>query len=285
MTDQLWRRYRRLLFLYPRAYRAEMATTLVDAAPPGRTRPRPHEAAGLVLRGLLWWLRVRGAGATVVTVLISGYAAVALGGFGGWLGWQTAPALPGNADVTRMAGPVSNRWDFIFDDNPKYTDPRWVYLVGGTDEYRYGEVFVEAPVDGAADRLRAAGWRVESRDGGLALTRTTPGAVLPLTTVGLVLGGLAGWLAAAWGYRRQRRAGPVWRAVAIVLAGAGLLALLPATAWSAIGIVQSFRQPHDPVPGWIGYVFILFRPLAYLGILALLGAVMAARPGRHRQLV
>src|SRR2546423_2333636 len=243
MTDQLWRRYRRLLFLYPRAYRAEMATTLVDAAPPGRTWPRPREAAGLVLRGLLWWLRIRGAGATVVTVLISGYAAVALGGFGGWLGWQTAPALPGNADVTRMAGPVSNRWDFIFDDNPKYTDPRWVYLVGGTDEYRYGEVFVEAPVDGAADRLRAAGWRVESRDGGLALTRTTPGAVLPLTTVGLVLGGLAGWLAAAWGYRRQRRAGPVWRAVGVAPARGALRAPRPPPARSPSASSPGFPPP------------------------------------------
>src|SRR2546423_14290547 len=257
MTDQLWRRYRRLLFLYPRAYRAEMATTLVDAAPPGRTWPRPREAAGLVLRGLLWWLRIRGAGATVVTVLISGYAAVALGGFGGWLGWQTAPALPGNADVTRMAGPVSNRWDFIFDDNPKYTDPRWVYLVGGTDEYRYGEVFVEAPVDGAADRLRAAGWRVESRDGGLALTRTTPGAVLPLATVGLVLGGPTGWLVAAWGYRRQRRAGPVWRAGAIAPPPARPFALVPPAGGGAVGDVGSVPPPPDHGPAPCRHTFVL----------------------------
>jgi hypothetical protein len=99
--------------------------------------------------------------------------------------------------------------------------------------------------------------------------------------VGLVLGGLAGWLAAAWGYRRSRRTGQVWRAVALVLTGAGLLALFPATVWSAIGIAQSYRQPNDPVPGWIGYVFILFRPLAYLGVLALLGAA-AALAGRRR---
>jgi MFS family permease len=194
------------------------------------------------------------------------------------------------------AVPAPRRWDFIFDDNPKYTDPRWVYLVGGTDEYRNGQVLVEVPVDGARERLRSAGWRVagsvayrdgwrvEIQESGLAVTRRTPGAVLPLTTVGLLLGGLAGWLCVAWAYRRGRRNRPAWRAVAIVLTGAGLFALFPATTWSAIALVQSYREPHDPVPGWIGYVVLLFRPLAYLSGLALLGAVAAvAAPRSHHR--
>ncbi len=330
MSDaKLWRRYRRLLLAYPRAYRrergAEIATTLVDAAPPGQAWPRPREAADLLVRGLACRLRVRGPGAVVVAVLVTGYAAVALGALGGFLGWQSAPPLPGNADAVRIVGPAlppgaavpaPTRWDFVFGDNPKYTDPPWVYLLGGTDEYQTGQVFLEVrdpalgarpAVDEAAARMRAAGWRVVAvpadswpsavayRDGWrveldgaggespglrIALTRTTPGAVRLLTLAGLVLGGFAGWLTVAWAYRRGRRAGPMRRAATIVLCGAGLVALLPATGLSAVALVASLAPAPDPVPGWIGYVFLLARPLAYLGGLALLGALVVRATGR-----
>ena len=50
--DRLERRYRRLLSLYPKAFREarreEMLTTLMDRSDPGQARPRADEAANLV---------------------------------------------------------------------------------------------------------------------------------------------------------------------------------------------------------------------------------------------
>ncbi len=65
-----------------------------------------------------------------------------------------------------------------------------------------------------------------------------------------------------------------------MLCGAGLVALLPATGLSAVALVASLAPAPDPVPGWIGYVFLLARPLAYLGGLALLGALVVRATGR-----
>jgi hypothetical protein len=56
MNGRLWRRYRRLLVVYPPSYRAargeEILTTLLEGARPGQRFPTPREAAGLVLGGL-----------------------------------------------------------------------------------------------------------------------------------------------------------------------------------------------------------------------------------------
>ena len=61
MNERLRRRYRRLLVVYPPAYRAdrgeEILTTLVEGARPGQRFPSCREAVGLVLGGLGAWAR------------------------------------------------------------------------------------------------------------------------------------------------------------------------------------------------------------------------------------
>ena len=56
MSGQLRRRYQRLLFTYPSAYRRahgeEMIATLLDAAQPDQQLPAPREVASLLLGGL-----------------------------------------------------------------------------------------------------------------------------------------------------------------------------------------------------------------------------------------
>jgi hypothetical protein len=56
MSGRLRRRYQRLLFTYPSAYRRahgeEMVATLLDAAQPDQQLPAPREAASLLLGGL-----------------------------------------------------------------------------------------------------------------------------------------------------------------------------------------------------------------------------------------
>jgi hypothetical protein len=336
---KLARRYRLLLLTYPRAYRRrrgpEMVTTLLDAAPVDRSWPTRAEVADLLTGGLRFRFRVWGAAAIVAAVCAATFTAVALGALGGYLGWQTAQPLPSNAEALRMVEPAlppgtsvePQRWDFIFDDNPEYTDPRWVYLVGGTDEYRAGKVFFQITypndrpaqrmVDGAEQRMRAAGWRPAGtnlsgccpesavyRDGELvevfsegyldeshyglqvAVSRTTPTPVLPLTTAGLLAGGVAGWLMAAWVFRRVQESTPARRAFTVVVVGVGLLALFPATALSALALVASYFSPHHPAePAWLGYTFMLFRPLAYLGAAAVAGGllIVAASGAGHRR--
>ena len=324
---RLARRYRRLLLTYPRSYRrrhgAEIVTTLLDAAPPGRLRPSRVEAVDLLTGGIRFRFRVWGTAGLLAAIAAATFAAVSLGAFGSYLGWQTAPRLPSDAEVLRMLQPAlppgasaqPQRWDFIFDDNPQYTDPRWIYLVGGTDDYQAGKVFfqfaypndqrAQQVVAGVDEEMRTAGWQPVAkqmsgccpetalhRDGWLveafsegyldeshyglqiAVSRTTPAAVLPLTTAGLLAGGLAGWLIAAWVFRRIRGFSATRRAVTGLVFGAGLLAILPATALSALALIASYLAPdHPAAPAWLGYTFILFRPLAYLGAAAVVGCL------------
>ncbi|WP_146167573.1 hypothetical protein [Micromonospora sp. MH33] len=65
----------------------------------------------------------------------------------------------------------------------------------------------------------------------------------------------------------------------------GLLALFPATALSALALVASYFAPYHPAdPAWLGYTFMLFRPLAYLGAAAVVGGLMiTAVPGPRRR--
>ncbi|MFI7650924.1 hypothetical protein ACIBTZ_33380 [Micromonospora sp. NPDC049460] len=309
-------------------------TTLLDAAPADRVRPSRAEVVDLLTGGIRFRFRVWGAAGVLAAISAATFAAVALGAFGSYLGWQTAPPLPSNAEVLQMVQPVlppeaaaqPQRWDFIFDNNPEYSDPRWTYVVGGTDEYRAGKVFFQFTyphnkppqqvVAAADERMRAAGWLPAAkqtsgccpetalhRDGWLvevfsegyldeshyglqiAVARTTPAVVLPLTTAGLLAGGLAGWLLAAWVFRRFHESTPARRTLTVVVCGAGLLALFPATALSAVLLVASYFTPEHPAePAWVGYTFILFRPLAYLGAAALVGGLpVTALPSPTRR--
>jgi hypothetical protein len=186
-------RYRRLLLTYPRSWRrahgAELVTTLLDAAPPDRTRPTRAEALGLLWGGIRIRCRVRGTGTACAAILTSVCTAVAVAALGGFLGWQTAPALPSDAEATRLALPAlipgrdthPQRWDFVFSGDPLDVDSPSSFWLHGTDEYEAGRVYFDiwypggaeattaADVAAARQRLRDAGWRLSAnaahRDG------------------------------------------------------------------------------------------------------------------------
>jgi hypothetical protein len=320
-NPDLARAYRRLIWAYPPSFRRlrgpELVTTMLDAAPPDRERPTRSEAVDLIRSGLRCWLRVHGPAAIVAAVAAAIVGAVALGAFGGYLGWQSAGPLPASAEAARLAQPVlppgappqARRWDFLFDDRPGYSDPRWAYWIGGTDAHEHGQVFFDLPGSAvpAADAqraLRASGWDVTSADPvrahrgrwgievsteypmgdpvavrRISVYRDIPALVRPLTAVGLGTGALAGWLLVAWAGRR-RRPGQVLPGLAVT---GGLAALVPATLLSAAAIAAGFASPHEPIPGWAGYAFIFARGLALLGGISLLVAAAAvAWPARSR---
>ncbi|MEU5725393.1 hypothetical protein [Micromonospora sp. NPDC047738] len=295
--------------------------------------PQTMKAPSLLLGAIQYRFRVWGALGVTLAVSAAVTAAVALGAFGNFLGWRSAPPLPRDVEVRQLVGralppgaPVEpQRWDFTFDQNPEYLDPRWFYLLGGTDEYRAGKVFFQFTysddqprrdmVEAAGRRMQEAGWKLRSSDlsgccpevaaikegwlveifseGDLdeshyglqvALTRTTPADALSLTGVGLVVGGPAGWLLAAYVFQRAHRLHPGRRKVVALLCGGGLLAVLPATLLSGAAILTAYLDPTGPTPGWLGYTFFGLRPLAYLGgIAVVLGLLLAAVPRAVRR--
>ncbi len=185
MTGPLARRYRRLLFAYPRAYRRsrgdELVGSLLDAAPPGRIRPTVREAANLVRHGLR--ARVgRPASRTVVawavlTTVISGLFAAS---FATRAGWETARPLPRTAETRAMLAEILPEQEFTgIEDEPEqfiiYGSPlSWHsvrdLLLGDGGEYAQAGVAGSAPlppmtapaeiVDQARHNLRAHGWTV-----------------------------------------------------------------------------------------------------------------------------
>jgi hypothetical protein len=186
MTGLLARRYRVLLFAYPRAYRrlrgAELLGTLLDAAPPGRTRPTAREAANLIRHGLRARLG-RPASRTVVawavlTVVISGVFSAA---FATRVGWETARPLPRTAEARAMLAEILPGQEFTgLQDAPAmfviYGQPlSWNaahdLLFGDGAEYTQSGIAggVNAPtlppqetVDLVQQNLRTHGWTVYS---------------------------------------------------------------------------------------------------------------------------
>jgi hypothetical protein len=111
ITDPLPRRYRRLLVAYPRAYRrgrgAELLGALLDAAPPGRTRPTLREAVDLIRAGLRARLG-RPASRTVVTwaLLVAAISGVFSAAVATRAAWETAPPLPSGAEARAMTAEI-----------------------------------------------------------------------------------------------------------------------------------------------------------------------------------
>ncbi|MEV4414899.1 hypothetical protein [Catellatospora sp. NPDC049609] len=95
----LERRYRRLLRSYPRSYRDargdEIVATLLDLAPPGRTRPTAADAADLVEGGLRTRLGVATVDGLADGLHRAGPVALALtGGLSAFLWWRVEPLGP-----------------------------------------------------------------------------------------------------------------------------------------------------------------------------------------------
>jgi hypothetical protein len=167
MSGRVERRYRRLLWAYPRAYRehrgVEMVTTLLEMAEAGGGRLSRGLALHLVLCGLRQRFRLPAgrplawAGALLAAVVLGAFGAMG----GTWLGWQTAASVPSdrelhalNAAMTGMPTPAA-----VYKEPSAMKGPNTLVRADGTTNY-------------SAERIRAAltsaGWRITSfheRDG------------------------------------------------------------------------------------------------------------------------
>ncbi|MGN9909767.1 hypothetical protein ACTMTJ_19660 [Phytohabitans sp. LJ34] len=188
MSGALERRYRRLLRAYPPAYRRTRGEVLVgvlmDAAPPGRTRPTLREAANLVRHGLRARLG-RPASRTVavwatLTAAICGLftAAVATR-----LAWETGRPMPDRAETAAILAEVAPEHRFTdvqiapalftwYSQRVRLRHLDKILLFDG-GEYEQGSGTASAagtpPMPGGAAvaaaeaHLRDAGWRVHQR--------------------------------------------------------------------------------------------------------------------------
>jgi hypothetical protein len=103
--DPRARRYQRLLFCYPRSYRQargdELVATLLDAAPPLRTRPSLREAGNLIGHGLRCRLgRPTSRSVVVWATLAATICGLFIASLATRLGWQTARTEPSAAEAT-----------------------------------------------------------------------------------------------------------------------------------------------------------------------------------------
>jgi hypothetical protein len=186
MAGPLARRYRRLLFAYPRAYRRlrgdELLGALLDAAPPGRTRPTAREAANLLRHGLRARLGRPGSRTVVawavLTVVIGGVFSAA---FATRAAWQTARPLPRTAEARAMLAEILPGQEFtglrdapamfVFYGQPLSWNAADSLLFGDGGEYTQAGIGggVDAPtlapqetVELVQRNLRAHGWTVHS---------------------------------------------------------------------------------------------------------------------------
>jgi hypothetical protein len=179
------RRYRWLIRAYPKAYRdyrgAEMLTTLLDMAESGRGQPGPGLSAHLVFRGVLQRFRpparrpLAWLGALLAAVALAAFAGVA----GTWLGWQTAEAIPSDADlralnaaITGMPAPAA-----VYPEVSAMKGPGVAVRADGASDYSPGRIRAA---------LTADGWRITSfadHDGTLiTFAETAPGTPVDLST-------------------------------------------------------------------------------------------------------
>ncbi|MCU7728943.1 hypothetical protein ODJ79_34965 [Actinoplanes sp. KI2] len=187
MGARLERRFRRLMWAYPRHYRAghgpEIVTTMVDLAEAGRA-PGAGQMLHLVLCGLRQRFRLpaRRPLAWVAAVL----AAVVLGGFGAaagtWLGWRTAAPLPSTSEMwalnTAVTGMSAPSFSWVASDTSAMGGPSMAVRASGTGDY-------------SAERIRsalsAAGWhltsfRQEATDQSTRIESSTGGITIPPQT-------------------------------------------------------------------------------------------------------
>jgi hypothetical protein len=110
-TLALEKAYRRLLWTYPRFYRRErgleILTTLLDAAAPGQTRPSRDEAVWILLTGLRLRIAPAGWAGKLVTVLVTVWTALLLGGVGAYASWSAASLA--DPDVAALSDSLAGR--------------------------------------------------------------------------------------------------------------------------------------------------------------------------------
>ncbi|GAA0450830.1 hypothetical protein Aca07nite_55110 [Actinoplanes capillaceus] len=232
-SPTLERHYRRLLHAYPSHYRrrhgAEIVTTLLEMAEPGRQRPGLADSWHLIASGLRQRLRLPRRPLAMLGAALALLAGAAFGAAAGsWAAFQTYTPLPGHTQATAVhrltagapgASPYVRTLRGHYDTGP---------MVMAESDLSGWQV---AP---ARARLAADGWQnlpVTPPDHGYELTmqrdglrihavtdvtRSTVwstvstvdnGGMRPLVVAGLLAGALTGWLiAAAVAQRRSRPA-------------------------------------------------------------------------------
>ncbi|GAA2593839.1 hypothetical protein GCM10010399_25540 [Dactylosporangium fulvum] len=160
VSPGLRRRYRRLLLAYPGAYRrhhgAEILTTLMDAAGPGRERPTAAEVRDVVAGGLRQRFRLPVGRLMMLAALLT---ALTLGGLGASvgsaIGWSTAQRPPTDAAVGEMIDLATG--GSVRHNVSRHPGPlgQRSQVIASTADF----TTVWSP-EQARSRLAAAGWRV-----------------------------------------------------------------------------------------------------------------------------
>ncbi|GAB1691810.1 hypothetical protein [Krasilnikovia sp. M28-CT-15] len=241
--DGLARRYGRWLRFYPPGpRRAEMLGTLLECAPPNRTRPTAREAVNLMRFGLRARLGRPASRSVVVLATMVTLTAGLVGAAGAaTIGWALAPALPAGAPAETLKAtvfPGLRVWGGG-DAEP------FVPAAGADGGVRYGyadywvrntaaAADLPAYTRGVHDRLAAAGWQIHrgthhdnnslspefwaTRDGltltyfvqpsddasmSFTVSRATPPWLAWLAGAGAALAAVAGWLLFGWASRRS----------------------------------------------------------------------------------
>ncbi len=305
----LERAYRRLLHAYPRSFRnrhgAEIVTTLLEMAEPGRRHPTAIESWHLLAAGTRQRFRLPAgrplAWLAAVLALLAGGALGAAGG--SWAAEQTLAPLPSAAQGREVLGLVTGRAARLEMDEFSGAPVGGTALSGSADVWH--AAWDPQP---AADRLTAHGWQVgpltatdrmqvpisgpeigfDAVRDGLRLTVNGEsdvvrarievadnGLLRPAAYAGLLAGALAGWLVTASVLRRRSWAANATAALA--------LAMWFAPVWTIYQAVLEVMPPHAVLrpsfswtlgPAWLSPLLVQAGHTAGAGLVAA-GALLA----------
>jgi hypothetical protein len=282
MSASLVQRYRRLLWAYPPGERRrELLDTLMECAPPERTRPTAREVVNLLRHGMRARLgRPKSRGVVVLAVFVA-LACGFLGAAGASrASWETAPSLPTGSEseaLKRTVFPGLTVWGG--GDAPKFV------LQGDGDGVEYGPAYywvkhttatrdIGTYTAGVRERLADDGWQIRSDavdpdpNDADAVTLVYEVAFwasrgdLRLTYTDYVVPNAPAYDSGGAAAFALTRAEPIWVRIATG-AGALLGALI---GWLLMGWV-SRRTTGRPVTG-------LIVVMAIIGLVFLLPAVM-----------
>ncbi|GAA2855282.1 hypothetical protein Acy02nite_73060 [Actinoplanes cyaneus] len=169
MSDRLARRYARLLRFYPPGpRRAEMLGTLLECAPPGRSRPTVEEIVNLTRFGLRARLgRPAGTAVVVLSLLVMLACGLLGAAAGARLGWTLQKPLPTGAEAERLTATAFPGLPVLGGgDAPPFVP---AFGADGGEIYGFAEYWVRnttetrdvpAYTKGVRDRLAGAGWEI-----------------------------------------------------------------------------------------------------------------------------
>ncbi|MFC4071452.1 hypothetical protein [Actinoplanes subglobosus] len=292
MSDRLARRYGRWLRFYPPGpRRAEMLATLLECAPPQRSRPALREILNLVRYGLRARLGHPASTAVVVLAVLAALASGLLGAAAAArIGWANAPALPSGAESQALGQtvfPGQRVWGggdaepFRLSGDGEQTvygyADYWVKHNGPTRDVR-------AYAEGARDRLAAAGWDVH----GEVVYEVDHEAVTPsdgatfwasrddlvLSYYGTLWGERAAWDSDGAHSFELTRSAPAW--LDTVAAAGGVVGAL--AGWLFFGWASRRSEGHPlrtAVAGGLAWTAVVWTLMT-----ALLGGMWNVRPDR-----